>query len=76
MRELSVEDKTQIKQKTKKRNFIKSNQELKRRNTPFDVGDTVIITNDYKGKKGTQVRVTRSISDFTLLEDRYGAVHQ
>ena len=76
MRELSVEDKTQSKQKTKKRSFIKSKEELKRRNMAFDVGDTVVIINDYKYKKGTQGRVTRSIGDFTFLEDRHGTVHQ
>ena len=76
LRELSVEDKTQSKQKTKRISFIKSKQELMRRDTPFDVGDTVVITNDYKYKKGTQGRLTRSIGDFTFLEDRYEAVHQ
>ena len=47
-----------------------------KRKTPFSEGDRVVITNDYKGKKGTEGSVTRSIGDFTFLQDKYGAVHQ
>ena len=44
--------------------------------TPFHVGDSVIITNNYKGKKGTRGKVTRSFGDFTFLRDKYGAEHK
>ena len=47
-----------------------------KRETPFNEGDRVVITNDYKGKKGIQGKVTRSTGVFTFLEDEYGVVHQ
>ena len=37
-----------------------------KKKTPFRVGDRAVITNNYKGKKGTKGSVTRSTGDFTF----------
>ena len=65
LRELSI--------KTTKQTKLKKRE---KRETPFNEGGRVVITNDYKGKKGVQGKVTRSIGEFTFLEDKYGVVHQ
>ena len=44
--------------------------------TPFNAGDNVIITNNYKGKKGSRGSVIRSIGDFNFLRDKYGVEHK
>jgi len=36
---------------------------------PFKIGDIVVIVNDYKGKKGVKGVVTKSIGEFTHIED-------
>ena len=44
--------------------------------SPFLIGDSVVITNNYQSKKGTKGHVTKSIGNYTFLEDRYGVIHQ
>ena len=44
--------------------------------SPFLIGDSVVITNNYKSKKGIKGHVTKSIGSYTFLEDRYGVIHQ
>ena len=51
-------------------------KKIEKRKTPFSAGDKVVITNDYKVKKGTEGSVTRSTCDFTFLPDKYGVVHK
>ena len=44
--------------------------------SPFHIGDSVVITNNYQSKKGIKGHVTKSIGNYTFLEDRYGVIHK
>ena len=74
--QLLIEDNKQSEPKAKEESPSRPHRRHKKRSTPFNVGDTLIITNDYKSKKGTRGTVTRSVGDFTFIQDQYGTVHQ
>ena len=64
LRDLSIQTKRNKPKKTEKKK------------TPLRVGDRAVITNDYKGKKGTEGNITRSTKDFTFLQDKDGVIHK
>ena len=78
LRDLTVietEDKKE-KNKVQKPKKPRRNSTINKTGPLFSEGYRVVITNNYKGKKGTTSKVTKNIGDFTFLEDRYGEFHQ
>ena len=71
---LSIEDSKQSQLKAKEKSSSRPKTKQKDRSTTFNIGDTLIITNDYKSKKGARGTVTRSVGDFTFIQDQYGTV--
>ena len=76
LRKLSVDDDFNIDDPAESANIPPPTKPKHRDISPFIIGDSVVITNNYKGKKGTQGHVTQSIGSYTFLEDRYGVIHQ
>ena len=76
LRKLSVDDDFNIDHPIESPHIPPSTKPKHRDISPFIIVTLVVITNNYKGKKGTQGRVTHSIGSFTFLKDRYGAIHQ
>ena len=76
LRKLSVDDDFDIDHPIQSPRIPPVTKPKHRDKSPFLIGDSVVITNNYKGKKGTQGHVTHSIGSYTFLEDRYGVIHQ